>query len=417
MKKVFKYILLVVLCFSLLLCISCKEEPLSQVMNVGDTIKLSCDTDCIWTSSDETVVTVSKEGIVKALSKGTAVIYSKTESEEYEIGITVYEGDEKKIIVSTKQTLTVGEEIILEPRVESSSDGYTFTYSSNDENVIKLENNKVYAQGIGLATVTIKAQNNKEIITKEILFYVYQVNDDGTIVTDIINKNIYEIEGNYDLSNINEKITGIVEEYKESIIGVSNYQDVYDFFGRKSTVESGVGTGFVFKKEQATDGYLYYALTNYHVIEDNKYIKAYFGYTKEYIDANVLCSDSNLDLAVITFTSDKELKVLELAEENSVSTGDFAIAIGNANGYEYFGTTTFGIISYVNRELEGETSVYLQHDVAINPGNSGGPLLDVDGKVIGINTLKIVESDVDNIGFAITISTVKNFLNANNIEL
>ncbi len=417
MKKISKYILILIISLSLLLCVSCKDQDINQEMNVGETIRLTSDVDCVWSSSDETVVTVNSEGIVKAISQGTAIIYSKTAKSEYEIGITVYEGTAKKIVVNTKQTLIVGEEVTLEPSVISSDDNYAFTYSTNDESVIKLTENKVQAQGIGLATVTIKAQNKQEILIKEILFYVYQKNDDGSIVTDIINKNIYEVDGSFDFSNLNERFTKIVEEYKESIIGVSNYQDVYDFFGRKSTVESGVGTGFVFKRETTSEGYLYYALTNYHVIESNKYIKAYFGYTKEYIDAEVLCSDSDLDLAVITFTSSKDLKVLELGDETSVSTGDFAIAIGNANGYQYFGTTTFGIISYVNRELEGETSVYLQHDVAINPGNSGGPLLDVDGKVIGINTLKIVESDVDNIGFAITIDTVKSFLEANNIKL
>ena len=82
-----------------------------------------------------------------------------------------------------------------------------------------------------------------------------------------------------------------------------------------------------------------------------------------------------------------------------MSVGDFAIAIGNSNGYEYYGSVTFGIISYVDRTLDGEISTYLQHDVAINPGNSGGPLLDINGKVIGINTLKIVEDEIDNMGF------------------
>lgn len=417
MKKIYKYILIFVLSFGLILLVGCANTQETQSVAVGDSIKLTCGEDCVWSSSDEEIASVSSEGIVKGVSRGSAVIYAKTSNKEYEIGINVYDDNSSKIIVDCKQTLKVGDEVTLDPKVNTTNLTYTFSYSVNDSDVLELTQNVVRAKSVGLATVTIKAVSKTEEIRKEILFYVYNIKEDGTIVTNVIEKKTYEVDGEYDLSNLNDKITNIVSNYKESIIGVSNYQEVYDFFGRKSIQESGVGTGFVFKKETKSAKNQYYALTNYHVIEDNKYIKAYFGYTKEYIDATVLCSDENLDLAVITFRTDKDLKLLQFSEDNSVTTGDFAIAIGNANGYQYFGTTTFGIISYVNRELEGEASVYLQHDVAINPGNSGGPLLDVDGKVIGINTLKIVDSEVDNIGFAITITTVKSFLEKNNITL
>ena len=158
-----------------------------------------------------------------------------------------------------------------------------------------------------MATVTIKAVSKTEEIRKEVLFYVYDVKEDGSLVTNVIEKRTYEIDGNYDLTSLNNKITSIVSNYKESIIGVSNYQEVYDFFGRKSIQESGVGTGFVFKKEIKSSTNQYYALTNYHVIENNKYIKAYFGYTKEYIDAKVVCSDENYDLAVISLSTEKDL--------------------------------------------------------------------------------------------------------------
>lgn len=417
MKKIYKYVLIFIFSFSLIFFVGCGAKQDIQSVAVGDSVKLTCDEECIWSSSNEEIATVTSEGIVKGISRGSATIYAKSKDNEYEIGINVYDDNSNKIIVDCKQTLKVGDEVTLEPKVNSKYLSYTFSYSVNDSDVLELAQNVVRAKSVGLATVTIKAVSKTEEIRKEVLFYVYDVKEDGSLVTNVIEKRTYEIDGNYDLTSLNNKITSIVSNYKESIIGVSNYQEVYDFFGRKSIQESGVGTGFVFKKEIKSSTNQYYALTNYHVIENNKYIKAYFGYTKEYIDAKVVCSDENYDLAVISFSTEKDLKLLEFSENDSVTTGDFAIAIGNANGYQYFGTTTFGIISYVNRELEGETSVYLQHDVAINPGNSGGPLLDVDGKVIGINTLKIVDSDVDNIGFAITIATVKSFLSKNNIAI
>ena len=142
----------------------------------------------------------------------------------------------------------------------------------------------------------------------------------------------------------------------------------------------------------------------------------YFGYDDEYLNATYIASNESLDLAVVSFESNKEFEVLELANAEEVSVGDFAIAIGNSNGYEYYGSVTFGTISFVNRKLSGEAATFLQHDVAINPGNSGGPLLSIDGKVIGVNTLKIVDDEVDNMGFSITIDVLKKYIDSLNIE-
>lgn len=416
-NKIIKFIFLIFIFVFSLTIFGCDQKTNTQTISVGDTIKLDCNEDCVWSSSNNEVATVNSEGIVKGVSRGKVKIYAKTSTDEYTIDLNVYDKTASKIIVNCKQTLKIGDKEVVNPKVSGNTSHYTYSYSSNDSTVISVTNNEINAVGVGIATLTVKAISSQEELSKEIVFYVYDTKEDGTIITNVVEKKTYEITGEYDLSKLNNKITNIVSENKDSIIGVSNFQEVYDFFGRKSTKESGVGTGFVIKKEKSLNDNTYYALTNYHVIEGNKYIKVYFGYTKEYVDSEVLFSDSDLDLALIKFSSDKDLKVLEFAEEDSVTVGDFAIAIGNANGYQYFGTTTFGIISYVDRQLEGETSVYLQHDVAINPGNSGGPLFDVNGKVIGINTLKIVDDSVDNIGFAITINTVKSFLNDNNFDI
>lgn len=391
-----------------LIMTGCVSESNEYYLYTGDVILLNYEEECSWSSTNELVAKVDKNGIVTALSMGETYIIakSKTNKCEYKVVVkgTLVE-DSIKIKLNVSQTLKVGETIELKPELNITNN-YNFGYTSSNNEIISVNGNKVIAKSVGIATVKVYVTDNPEIY-KDVLFYVYN-DDKENIYDNLVDDKTYEIIGEIDLSNLNNTITSIVSKYKDSIIGVSNFQEVVvDFYGNKEVLEAGVGTGFIYKKINKT----YYVLTNYHVVEDNLYTKVYFGYDKEYVDSKVIGYNKDLDLAVVTFESDKEYEVLELAENDSVTVGDFAIAIGNSNGYEYYGSVTFGIISYVNRKLEGEVSSYLQHDVAINPGNSGGPLLDVNGKVIGINTLKIVEDEIDNMGFSISIKVVKEFLN------
>ena len=401
------------ICFILILIImfvttGCVSDSTTYYLYTGDTILLSFDEDCTWSSTNDLIARVDENGIVTAVSMGETTILATSNNKDYKFNIVVKGAlleNSINIKVETNQTLKVGESLELKPEINTSN-SYEFGYKSSNTDVITVEGNLLVAKSVGISTITVYVTQNDEIY-KEILFYVYNDKKENIFDNSVDNKT-YEIIGDIDLSKLNNTVTNIVSTYKDSIIGVSNFQEVVvDFYGNKQVLEAGVGTGFIYKKV----GNTYYVLTNYHVIEDNLYTKVYFGYDKEYLESEVIGYDKDLDLAVVSFVSDKDYKVLELAEDNSVTVGDFAIAIGNSNGYEYYGTVTFGIISYVDRTLEGETSTYLQHDVAINPGNSGGPLLDVNGKVIGINTLKIVEDEVDNMGFSISIKVVKEFLN------
>lgn len=401
------------ICFILILIImfvttGCVSDSTTYYLYTGDTILLSFDEDCSWSSTNDLIARVDENGIVTAVSMGETTILATSNNKDYKFNIVVKGAlleNSINIKVETNQTLKVGESLELKPEINTSN-SYEFGYKSSNTDVITVEGNLLVAKSVGISTITVYVTQNEEIY-KEILFYVYNDEKENIFDNSVDNKT-YEIVGDIDLSKLNNTVTNIVSTYKDSIIGVSNFQEVVvDFYGNKQVLEAGVGTGFIYKKV----GNTYYVLTNYHVIEDNLYTKVYFGYDKEYLESEVIGYDKDLDLAVVSFVSDKDYKVLELAEDNSVTVGDFAIAIGNSNGYEYYGTVTFGIISYVDRTLEGETSTYLQHDVAINPGNSGGPLLDVNGKVIGINTLKIVEDEVDNMGFSISIKVVKEFLN------
>ena len=411
MKKIFSIIF--VLLFIFLIGCNQKMTDYKEIV-VGDFFILESEYEL--TSSNPEVANIDESGIIRGLSCGVTIISDSNKTFEIELSVKAKE-EEKYLVVNGKQTLAIDEELQLECEVVNSTDSYIFDYFSNDTNVVTISSEGV-VKGIssGIATITIKAIFNEEIIQKELLIYVKEDIQNSGDVSNVINNVTYEVVGNIDLSMINKNVVGLVEKYKESIIGVSNYQYAQNGF-QKVLVEAGVGTGFIYKKTALSSGnYLYYVITNNHVIKDNVSLKIYFGYDDEYLNATYIASNESLDLAVVSFESNKEFEVLELANAEEVSVGDFAIAIGNSNGYEYYGSVTFGTISFVNRKLSGEAATFLQHDVAINPGNSGGPLLSIDGKVIGVNTLKIVDDEVDNMGFSITIDVLKKYIDSLNIE-
>ena len=406
-RQIINRISIILLVAVIFIMAGCNAETNEYYLYTGDVILLEFEDKCTWSSANELVAKVDENGVVTALSMGEAMIIAEANNNQYEFKVIVKgalaEGS-IRIKLDTNQTLKVGETLELKPELNTNN-SYSFSYISSNNDIISVEGNKLLAKSVGIATVKVYVTENSEIY-KDVLFYVYN-DEKENIYDNLVDNKTYEIVGDIDLSSLNNTITNIVSKYKDSIIGVSNFQEVVvDFYGNKEVLEAGVGTGFIYKKVNNT----YYVLTNYHVIEDNLYTKVYFGYDKEYQESKVVGYNKDLDLAVVTFESEKEYEILELASNDSVTVGDFAIAIGNSNGYEYYGSVTFGIISYVDRTLDGETSTYLQHDVAINPGNSGGPLLDVNGKVIGINTLKIVEDEIDNMGFSISIKVVKEFL-------
>ncbi len=190
-----------------------------------------------------------------------------------------------------------------------------------------------------------------------------------------------------------------------SMVSISvEYQISY--FGRTQTA-SGSGSGIIISE----DGYI---LTNNHVISsadtssfyqvsDATSIKvSIYGDDTEYT-AQVVGTDSETDLAVLKI--DKTgLTAAELGDSSSVQVGEFVLAIGDPYGLEY--SVTAGIVSALNREMtvEGTTYHVIQADCAINSGNSGGALVNSEGKVIGITTLKLAGSGIEGVSFAIPIN-------------
>ncbi len=206
----------------------------------------------------------------------------------------------------------------------------------------------------------------------------------------------------------NKDIIEILQYTNSSIVGISKIKDKGStIFLKDGTTKLGLGSGVIISE----DGYI---LTNEHV-SGEKYNKCYVtlenGTTH---NANVVWSDSNLDLSIIKIPM-RGLTYAKLGDSKEIKVGQTVYAIGNPIGYEFQRTVTSGIISALNRtikiEEDGKTSYMsslIQTDATINPGNSGGPLINTKGEIIGINSVKITSAE--GIGFAVPINCVKSII-------
>lgn len=216
-----------------------------------------------------------------------------------------------------------------------------------------------------------------------------------------------------------DAVSKMVDETMPAIVSITSIstQTNYWFGQAFSSPAEGSGSGIIVGKN---DTELLIA-TNNHVVEGTDQIKVTFIDGSE-VEAIVKGTDSAADLAVVTVKlSDMEkstLKVIKIAKQGNsdeVKVGEMAIAIGNALGYGQ--SVTVGYVSAKDRKVEVsdnysyKTMVLLQTDAAINPGNSGGALLNIDGEVIGINTVKYASSAVEGMGYAIPISRATPIIN------
>ena len=201
------------------------------------------------------------------------------------------------------------------------------------------------------------------------------------------------------------QIGDVIEKVTSSVVGISKIKNTGNtIFLKDGTTQLGLGTGFIVSE----NGYI---LSNEHVT-GAKYSNCYVTLENgRNYSANVVWSDSNLDLSICKI-SVKNLPYATLGDSSNIKVGEAVYAIGNPIGYEFQRTVTAGIISALDRTVridENETSTYMedliQTDATINPGNSGGPLINLDGNVIGITSVKITSAE--GIGFAVPINTVK----------
>ena len=229
---------------------------------------------------------------------------------------------------------------------------------------------------------------------------------DGNKANVIANLNKGETEGSVGAKPMvvtgNELSTvDISKKVGPAVVGItSTVNNIYSIFNT-STTSQGTGSGIII----SNDGYI---VTNSHVIDGASAVVVTLNTGTEY-EAKIIGSDSKTDLAVIKIKPNETLTVAELGDSSQIQVGERAIAIGNPLGLEFFGSTTQGIISAINRKITvgDKTMSVIQTDAAINEGNSGGALVDAYGRVIGINAVKIASSSVEGMGFAIPISEAK----------
>jgi serine protease Do len=175
-----------------------------------------------------------------------------------------------------------------------------------------------------------------------------------------------------------------------------------DQFKSRPETTTGLGSGFIISK----DGYI---VTNNHVVNNATKINVYLTSRPDPYQAELIGSDAQLDLAVLKINAGNNLPYLEFGDTDKLEVGNWVIAIGNPYGLDH--TVTVGVISAKGRPITIDGNQFkdlLQTDASINPGNSGGPLIDLDGKVIGINTA--INAQAQGIGFAIPSSTVTQVL-------
>ncbi|WP_390216006.1 S1C family serine protease [Halobacillus campisalis] len=202
------------------------------------------------------------------------------------------------------------------------------------------------------------------------------------------------------------EVTQAINETSEAVVGISNSQN-----GIQGSQEAGTGSGVIYKK----DGDQAFVATNHHVIENASSLEVIL-HDGTKVDAELKGSDPLSDLAVLQIDGEHVDKVAKLGSAQDIEVGQTAIAIGNPLGMEFAGSATQGIISGLNRNIpvdingdqqpDWETEV-IQTDAAINPGNSGGALVNLQGEVIGINSMKIAQAEVEGIGFSIPMDIAK----------
>ena len=193
------------------------------------------------------------------------------------------------------------------------------------------------------------------------------------------------------------------------------YNSTVVIIGFSNKKQKSTGTGFIYKKA----GKKAYIMTNNHVIDECDEVKVEFSDSDKRIDANIVGGDKYADIAVLTIEDKEEYEIVEIGDNETLKLGDTIFTVGSPMGVNYKGTVTKGILSGKDRMVEvnvnSTTADYymkvIQIDAAVNPGNSGGPLCDVSGKVIGIISLKIVQDEVEGMGFAIPIEDALKYAN------
>jgi S1-C subfamily serine protease len=205
------------------------------------------------------------------------------------------------------------------------------------------------------------------------------------------------------VNTLEAQIIAVYETVSPAVVNITNRSYAYDIF-RRAIPQEGTGSGFVYD----TEGHI---VTNYHVVENAEELLVTLASDQVY-EAEIVGTDAANDLAVIRIDAGEDLpEPMTVGDSDELRVGQFVVAIGNPFGLEQ--TLTTGVVSALGRVIESpEDNRFIgeaiQTDASINPGNSGGPLLDLTGRVVGVNSQIISTSGSSSgIGFAVSSNTVR----------
>ncbi len=268
----------------------------------------------------------------------------------------------------------------------------------------------VLAASIFQGVAWYQARENTSAVSKEPIREL-----DGAPSDPIATVNPENIEGAFVTD-----VSAVVENVMPAVVAINctaeKVQTTFDFFGRNYQEQEELissGTGIIIGQSDRE----LLIVTNNHVIADATRVSIEFC-DKTTAEAQIKGTEESDDLAVVSVPLDglsfetlRQIRLASIGGSEELQMGEFVIAIGNALGYGQ--SVTVGYVSALNREVtaEGVTLNLIQVDAAINPGNSGGALLNANGQVIGINSVKYADTDVERVGYAIPISEVLPIIN------
>ena len=292
-------------------------------------------------------------------------------------------------------------------------------YDNNTNKVIKVKNKKdfsfaknilvPFSSGLAGAALVVGLCVGVSPIRGLIANNLSSANDSTPVVTATTVSNINTSQ--ISLSDYSDTSVGVAAKVLPSVVGIEVEYKVNSFFSKNSGSATAEGSGVIISE----DGYI---LTNNHVISssssssyyelgDATSIKVYLYNDETPYTATIVGKDEQSDLAVVKIEKDG-LTAAELGDSSSIQVGEWCMAIGNPLGMK--SSVTTGTISAVNREVteeDGQVLNVIQTCAAINSGNSGGALVNSQGQVIGINTMKASGTGIEGVGFAIPINTTK----------
>lgn len=209
----------------------------------------------------------------------------------------------------------------------------------------------------------------------------------------------YKNGSDYVIDKTVSPVVPISEKVLPSIVAIKVKAKMTTIFGNQVEGQ-GTGSGIIYDN-------LGHIVTNNHVVEGATDLVVVLNDGTE-LPAQLVGRDPITDLAVIK-VSEKNLPAAEFGDSDTLQVGELAVALGSPMGTDFAGSVTSGIISGLNRQVSvgDKTMDLIQTDAAINPGNSGGALVNSEGKVIGINVLKLSESTVEGMGFSIPVNEAK----------